>query len=43
MSVSEALNAFSIEVVVAGKSSDFNDQLLKELDVQTNLLQSLSA
>lgn len=32
MSVTEAFNAFSVEVVVAGKASPVNDAILKDLD-----------
>lgn len=38
MSVTEAYNAFSIEVVVAGKSNVVNNKLLKEFDASSQFL-----
>ena len=38
MSVSEALNAFSIETVVAGKNTPVNEDILKGLEAYANYL-----
>lgn len=42
MSVTEALNAFSIETLIAGKSSATNDVILKGLDSSCNFLQPIN-
>ena len=42
MSVTEALNAFSIETVVAGKSNNNNDLILKGLESNSKFLHPLN-
>jgi len=41
MSVSEALNAFSIETVVAGKLNSLNEELFRGLDSDSKYLLSM--
>jgi hypothetical protein len=41
MSVSEAYIAFSVEVVVAGKASPTNDQIMKDLEQHSRFLDML--
>lgn len=43
MSVSEALNAFSIETVVAGKYNAVNEKILKGFEATSNYLQPMQA
>jgi glyceraldehyde-3-phosphate dehydrogenase (NADP+) len=41
MSVTEALNAFSIETVVAGKKNDVNEEIFKGFEQSSKFLSPL--